>query len=73
MNVLQLKNRAKTTGRVVPRRVLEEALEQVPRSVKALSHLVDYHVELYNAPDTDDIEIVSPGQTWDSFRSMWIQ
>lgn len=57
----------------MPQKVLEEALEQVPRSVKRLAPLVDYHVELLNAPDADDIEIVTEGETWESFQSQWIQ
>lgn len=57
----------------MPESVLEKALEQVPRSVKRLAPLVDYHIELNNAPDTEDIEIVTPGETWESFKSHWIQ
>jgi hypothetical protein len=34
--------------------------------------LVDYRVELSNNPDSD-IEIVSPGETWESFKSRWVQ
>eukprot|EP00977_Amphora_coffeiformis_P010819 scaffold2536_cov169-Amphora_coffeaeformis.AAC.12 len=63
--------RAKSTGRVVPKMVLERALEQVPRSVKILAPLVDYHIELMNAPEADDIEIVTDGETWESFKSHW--
>ena len=66
-------DRAKTTGRVVPEHVLEQALEQVPKSVKILKPLVDYHAELLNAPDADDIQIVTPGETWESFQSQWVQ
>ena len=49
------------------------ALEQVPRSVKILAPLVDYFCELNNAPDKDDIEIMTHGEDWDSFRSHWLQ
>ena len=66
-------DRAKSTGRVVPKSVLQRAFEQVPRSVKILAPLVDYHIELMNAPKADDIEIVTDGETWESFKSHWVQ
>jgi len=59
------------TGRLVPRELLEAALEQVPKSVKILAPLVDYHVELRN--DSDEVEIATPGETWETFQSQWIQ
>lgn len=59
------------TGRVIPRKTLEMALEQVPKSVKILAPLADYFCELNNASSKDDIEIV--GDDWDSFRSQWVQ
>jgi hypothetical protein len=68
-----LQERALVTGRVVPRDLLAKALEQVPRSVKILAPLVDYHVELKNASDNDDIELVTDGETWETFKSHWIQ
>ena len=68
-----MQDRAKTTGRVVPQHVLEKALEQVPKSVKILAPLVDYHVELLNAPGAEDIEIVTEGETWETFQSQWTQ
>ena len=61
------------TGRVVPRKLLAEALEQVPRSVKILAPLVDYHVELNNSSDDGNIELVTEGETWETFKSHWIQ
>lgn len=71
--ILLRQERAIHTGRIVPRRLLEEALEQVPRSVKELGPLVDYHVEVRNAPDSPDVELVTPGETWESFTSRWTQ
>lgn len=68
-----MQDRAKTTGRDVPQHKLEQALEQVPKSVKILAPLVDYHVELLNAPAADDIAIVSDEISWESFQSQWIQ
>jgi predicted kinase len=67
------KERAIHTKRIVPRELLEEALEQVPRSVRELSPLVDYHVELRNETGAADIELVTPGVTWVSFTSQWAQ
>jgi hypothetical protein len=72
-HLLFLQDRAIATGRVVPRELLISAIEQVPKSVKVLSPLVDYHVELNNAPNAQDIELVTPDETWESFQSQWIQ
>jgi predicted kinase len=65
--------RAMTTGRVVPREVLERALDQVPRSVKVLGPLVDYFCEINNAPGAPDVELITEGETWETFESKWIQ
>lgn len=63
--------RAKATGRIVPKALLEAALEQVPRSVEVLSPLVDYYAELNNA---DKVELVKPeGSTWEEFTEVWNQ
>ena len=68
------KARAQQTGRVVPCSVLLEALQQVPKSVEQLAPLVDYHVEVRNASnDGTDIQLMTAGETWDSFRKQWIQ
>jgi hypothetical protein len=53
--------------------LLEQALEQVPRSVKLLAPLVDYCAELLNAPNAQDIELVTEGETWETFYSQWVQ
>jgi predicted ester cyclase len=65
--------RAVFTGRVVPRDVLEMAIEQVPMSIKSLAPLVDYFVELKNDPNTPDIELGTEGETWANFESKWVQ
>lgn len=63
--------RAIATGRVVPARVLEATLEQVPRSVEILAPLVDYYAELNNAAE---VQLVKPeGSTWEDFRDIWNQ
>jgi hypothetical protein len=61
------------TGRVVPQKLLAEAIEQVPRSVAELAPLVDYHVEIRNAPNQPDVQLVTPGETWESFTATWVQ
>ena len=66
-------DRAKTTGRVVPRELLLETFYQVPRSVARLAHLVDYHAEIHNPPDAADVELRTPGETWESFHKKWLQ
>lgn len=68
-----LQERALQTGRVVPRDLIAESIQQVPLSVAELSPLVDYHIELLNDPKLTDIEIVTPGETWASFTSQWLQ
>jgi len=61
------------TGRVVPRETLIQALEQVPKSVEILAPLADYYCVLNNAPNMPDIELVTEGETWESFTKQWIQ
>jgi hypothetical protein len=62
------------TGRVVPRELLEKAMEQVPRSVDILSPLVDYHAEINNPADADDVELVKPkDSSWEEFKRQWAQ
>lgn len=68
-----MKERALVTGRVVPRDVLEMAMEQVPKSVKILAPLVDYFVELENGDNEPDILIKTEGETWANFQSKWVQ
>jgi len=65
--------RALQTGRIVPRELLLATIDEVPRSVSELAPLVDYHVELMNDPSKEDIEIVTPGETWETFTAHWIQ
>jgi hypothetical protein len=63
--------RGMNTGRIVPQELLAAAIEQVPKSVKKLSPLVDYFVELSN---NVDIEIANPpSETWNTFKMNWIQ
>ncbi len=54
--------------------MLQDAIDQVPKSVKILAPMVDYYAEINNAPDVDDIELVKPeGSNWSEFRQQWIQ
>ncbi|CAB9529202.1 Zeta toxin [Seminavis robusta] len=66
-------SRAKVTGRVVPIDLLERNMLEVPDSIKALSPLVDFAVELRNSPGSTDIEIVTPSVNWSSFKKVWKQ
>ena len=70
---LYTQERALITGRIVPTDVLTMALEQVPRSVKILGPLADYFVELDNSPGADDIQLATEGETWENFKSQWVQ
>ena len=65
--------RSKITKRVVPRHRLEETLAKVPQSVRKLAPLVDFHAELHNGVDSDDIELVSSELNWNLFRKVWDQ
>uniref|UniRef100_A0A7S3Q1U4 Zeta toxin domain-containing protein n=1 Tax=Chaetoceros debilis TaxID=122233 RepID=A0A7S3Q1U4_9STRA len=65
--------RGKITGRIVPRDILELALEQVPKSVKILYKKVDFYCELNNAPGAEDIELMTEGISWEEFTKQWLQ
>jgi predicted kinase len=65
--------RAKTTGRVVPRDVLLKSIEQVPRSVKILNQYVDVFLEIYNAGYGKPIAFESRGTMADSVNEMFKQ
>jgi len=67
------RERSIITGRVVPHEILEKSLEEVPKSVRILAPLVDFFAELYNPPNSEDIELVTEDMTWDSFRQSWVQ
>ncbi len=58
---------------MVPIETLELALEQVPKSVGILRSKVDYYCRLLNAPDAEDIEIMTDGVTWENFSKQWLQ
>jgi len=67
-------HRAQMTGRVVPRKLLEEAMEQVPRSVEILTPIVDYYAKINNPPDVEDVELLEPkNSTWEEFSRQWNQ
>jgi predicted kinase len=44
----RVKERAKTTGRVVPMEVLQRSIREVPIAVERLRHSVDYFLEIHN-------------------------
>jgi len=67
-------SRALATGRIVPKEVLEAALDQVPKSVEILAPLVHYYAEIDNPKEVDDVQLVKPrGSSWDDFRKIWLQ
>jgi Zeta toxin len=77
------KNRAKITGRVVPQKLLEEVMQQVPASVSRLRSMVDFFVEIHNSGnDGEDVQLVSMSSssdlymnnknaTWTEFTNQW--
>lgn len=69
------KERAEKTGRAVPDEVINESIEQVPRSVKQLSPYADVVVEIANDNDKP-LQIVSSSlgddkTSWDDFADIW--
>lgn len=61
--------RAKITGRAVPRRLLDEALEQVPKSVEMLAPLTDYTATILNSGD--ELKLISGDGSWLKFKERW--
>jgi len=61
--------RSKITRRIVPQHRLEETLDMVPHSVNRLAPLVDFHAELHNGQNSNEIELVSG--TWTKFIQVW--
>lgn len=79
--VVSSQNRAKITGRVVPQKLLEEVMQQVPASVSRLRNIVDFFVEIQNSGnDGEDVQLVamsspytdmSKNVTWAEFTNQW--
>ncbi|KAL3776817.1 hypothetical protein ACHAWO_002983 [Cyclotella atomus] len=67
------KKRAIATGRVVPEQTLDAAMKQVPISVNKLAPLVDYFCEIDNSKDSGELTLKTPGVTWESFQTNWMQ
>lgn len=65
-------SRSKSTGRVVPRPLLEEVMQQVPDSIERLQSSVDFCVEIHNPVD-NHVEIKTPGMDWERFQQYWAQ
>lgn len=71
--VVTIQSRARITGRVVPISLLEETMEQVPKSVAILKTKADFFVEVNNAGEEgDDVQIVQPSNLdWSAFARAW--
>jgi hypothetical protein len=54
----ETQQRAKTTGRIVPRDVLLKSMDQVPKAMKILSRDVDLFLEIENAGQNDLVTAV---------------
>lgn len=61
--------RGARTGRVVPAKLILQALEEVPRSVAELSPLVEYSVRI--STDGPHPELETAGETWATFSEHW--
>lgn len=62
------KDRAKTSGRTVPTDLLEDSIKQVPKSVEALTSLVDKVFTIANN-DNEPIKLVEGD--WGGFSATW--
>lgn len=70
----RVKERAKETGRIVPREVLEKSVEQVPKSVKILKNHVDFFLEIDNSGrDDGSAEVVTRGMSVASVKENFVQ
>ena len=67
-----MQEHSKLTGRVIPREIIDSALQHLPNACSILKPFVDYFCELYNPPD-GEIEILTDGIDWTSFRENWLQ
>ena len=72
-------SRAKKTGRAVPEKLLQESIEQVPKSVDKLSTKVDVTFTIRNEED-QPLELIpkdgwdpneSTSRLWEEFRANW--
>lgn len=64
LNVIleRVRERAKETGRIVPREVLEKSVEQVPKSVHILKKYVEFFLEVDNSGKDDGSgEVIARG------------
>lgn len=67
-------SRAKVTGRVVPKQLIELSLKQCAESVGILRNQVDFFARILNAPNTTDVELLIPESiSWDEFADQWKQ
>lgn len=69
----RVKQRAKATGRVVPKDVLLKSIEQVPKSVEILRQHVDFFLEIHNAAEEDSASIVARGATSETVKENFKQ
>jgi predicted kinase len=67
------KQRAHMTGRVVPRDTIELAMREVPKSVEILAPRTDFYAEIYNAPETPNVEMRTEHISWEDFTNVWTQ
>eukprot|EP00546_Thalassionema_frauenfeldii_P011295 CAMPEP_0178916490 /NCGR_PEP_ID=MMETSP0786-20121207/12673_1 /TAXON_ID=186022 /ORGANISM="Thalassionema frauenfeldii, Strain CCMP 1798" /LENGTH=201 /DNA_ID=CAMNT_0020589841 /DNA_START=493 /DNA_END=1098 /DNA_ORIENTATION=+ len=62
------------TGRVVPEELIEKSIIQCAKSVDILEDFVDFFARIQNAPDTADVELLSPQpSSWEEFKNEWNQ
>lgn len=64
------KERASITGRLVPKELINESFDQVPKSMKVLAPMVDYFVEVFNPDNSNDTQIITPpNESWETFQN----
>ena len=81
------RKRAEKSGRAVPEDLLQESIEEVPKSVRALAHLTNHTYEITNDDnepmtlkewfvvkgDDGKDNVQTKTTTWESFRGVWQQ
>ncbi len=69
----RVQERAKQTGRIVPRAVIETSVKQVPISVEILKNHVDFFLEIDNATQDDGASvIVARGSSVSSVKEKFV-
>jgi len=59
------------SGRIIPVNVIDQILEQIPKSIVDIEDTIDYFCDFSN--DGDEIKITTKGQSWESLYQTFLQ